>query len=94
MVVGGIAVKAATRAAGLFETAGATGRITGFTRHGINRAIQRGVNPTDMLNAVKNGEAITVIDDLGRVSYRYVGQRATVILNQAGKVISTWMQGW
>ncbi len=66
-------------------------KITGFTRHGLNRAIQRGVKPQSILDAVKNplkiGEQIT--DDLGRVSQRFIGRTSEVVINpQTGKVLS------
>jgi uncharacterized protein RhaS with RHS repeats len=81
-------------AALLGETAGATGEITGATKHGLYRIMQRGVKPTEILDAVKNGEGIRAVDKLGRTSYRYVGEKATVILNEAGKIISAWRGGW
>jgi hypothetical protein len=93
-IVGGIALKAVARAASAVETAGATGQLTGFTRHGLNRVIERGVKPADILNAVKNGEGIPKVDALGRTAYKYVGENATVILNNAGKVISAYNRGW
>jgi hypothetical protein len=93
-VVGGIAVKAAGELAVGGEVAGATGEITGATRHGLNQVINRGVKPGEILNAVKNGEGIRAVDALGRASYRWVGEKATVILNEAGKIVSAWRGGW
>lgn len=90
-MTGGIVV---SEAAAVFESAGAAGELTGFTRHGLNRVIQRGVKPGDIFNALRNGESITEFDKLGRISFRFVGEKATVILNRAGKIITAWLQGW
>jgi RHS repeat-associated protein len=66
------------------------GKITGYTRHGLNQAISRdgvGVSPRAILDAVKN-PLRSIPQSNGAM--KYVGEKATVILNQAGKVISTW----
>ena len=85
---GGAAVAAdATVAA---EGPGALGTIAGFTRHGINQVVTRGVRPADILQAVRNSDAVRLVDEAGRVSFRYVGDKATVVLNTAGKVITAW----
>jgi len=65
--------------------------ITGFAKHGLNRAIERGVKPNAILDAVKNplktGNVVT--DQLGRQSQRLIGRSAEVVLNpQTGKIIS------
>jgi len=78
----------------LFEASGATGQITGVTKHGLDRIIGRGIKPSQILDAVRGGEAITIIDNLGRVSFRFVGPAATVVLNEAGKIITAWAKGW
>jgi hypothetical protein len=31
-----------------------------------------------------------VVDDQGRVSYRYTGENATVVLNEQGQVVTGW----
>jgi hypothetical protein len=80
----------ATEVTGAAETAGATGRITGFTRHGIDRVIERGVKPGNILQAVKNADPVRLVDKAGRVSYRYSGENATVVLNDAGKIVTAW----
>jgi hypothetical protein len=66
------------------------GKITGFTKHGINQAISRdgfGVATRAIRDAVANPIKV-VLQSGGRV--KYIGKEATVILNQAGKVITTW----
>ncbi len=64
--------------------------IKGFTKHGINSAISHdgvGVSSKAMLDAVKNPMKVVNQAD-GAV--KYVGKNATVILNKAGEVITTW----
>ncbi|MFY9553322.1 MAG: RHS repeat-associated core domain-containing protein [Blastocatellia bacterium] len=64
--------------------------ITGYTKHGINSAISHdgvGVSARAILDAVKNPIKLT-LQSGGRV--RIDGKDATVILNQVGKIITTW----
>lgn len=64
--------------------------ITGYTRHGLNQAISRdgvGVAPSAILDAVKNRSNIV---PQSNGTFRFVGQNAVVVLNRAGKVVSTW----
>jgi len=72
------------------EGGAVAGRITGFTKHGLNQAISRdgvGVSAKAILDAVKNPR---VVADQGKGVVKYVGEHATVILNDTGKVITTW----
>ena len=75
----------------------AGGVLKGFTKHGINQAISRdevGVATEAILNAVKNPEKV-VPQAQGKL--KYVGENATVILNNVGKVVTTWARnslGW
>ena len=60
----------------------------GFTKHGINQAITRGVAPSDILDAVNN-PVLKVIRPNGTIQYRGTG--ATVVLNPlTGMVITVW----
>jgi len=66
-------------------------KIKGFTIHAVDRAIQRGVKPNAILDAVKNplkkGEII--FDKLKRPSQRFIGRTAEVVINpKTGKIIS------
>lgn len=61
--------------------------ITGLTRHGLNQAINRGISPADMLDAVTNPIQILPQPN-GTV--RYVGRNATVVLNPGGRVVTAW----
>ena len=70
-------------------------KVTGFTAHGINRAIgdaagRAGVKPGALLDALKNPRSINSgIDQLGRPYQIFTGENARVIVNpQTGQVIS------
>ena len=70
---------------------GIGGVIKGFTKHGADQAINRGVKPASILDAVKKPlqKGGVKTDDLGRESQRYVGEAAEVVVNpKSGKVIS------
>jgi len=65
--------------------------ITGYTRHGLHRAIgggRPGVSPKAILDAVRN--PVKIINKVDRETIRYVGRDASVLLNQAGKIVTTW----
>ena len=67
-------------------------KITGFTKHGINRAISRdghGVADKALLDTVKNYKKIEP-QGLFRSKFKFVGKNAVVILNKTGKVITAW----
>ncbi|MFP1787779.1 RHS repeat-associated core domain-containing protein, partial [Lonsdalea quercina] len=67
------------------------GKITGYTKHGLNQAIGRnggkGVNAKDMLDAVKNPKKVV---ENANGTIKYQGKRATVVLNGEGKVVTTF----
>ena len=69
----------------------ADGKLTGYTRHGLNQAIGRdggvGVAPRAILDAVKS--PVEVIQQSGG-RMLYVGRDAKVVLNANGQVITTW----
>lgn len=73
------------------------GKITGFTKHGINSAISHdgvGVASAAIFDAVKN-PLKTLQQFGGRICY--TGKDASVTLNSAGEVITTWARshaGW
>jgi RHS repeat-associated protein len=70
------------------------GKITGYTRHGLNQAISRdggrGVSPKAVLDAVRNPSKV-VEQSEGKVAY--TGQSAKVVLNSEGKVVTTIAKG-
>jgi len=65
--------------------------ITGFTKHGINTAINRGVSPSAIQNALKNPLKVTPVkvDPLGRPSYNLIGSQATITVNPVTNKIVT-----
>jgi len=73
------------------------GRITGFTRHGLNQAISRdgrGVAGWAILEAVSNPTKIT---QQANGAILFVGANARVVLNAAGEivtVIATSAKAW
>ena len=66
--------------------------ITGYTTHGLNQAISRnggqGVSPSAILDAVRN--PAQVVQQTANQTIKFVGDDATVVLNQQGKVVTTW----
>ncbi|MFV0345581.1 MAG: RHS repeat-associated core domain-containing protein [Bacteroidales bacterium] len=66
-------------------------KVTGFTVHGVNRAISRGVSPANILDVVKNPLKVgdIKVDNMGRSSQRFIGMKAEVVINpETGRVIS------
>ena len=64
------------------------GKITGYTRHGLNQAISResvGVSSRAILEAVRNPQR--VVRRSGGIT-EYVGDTARVRLNEAGQVVT------
>ena len=79
------------------------GKITGYTKHGLNQALGRnggrGVSAKHMLDAVKNPKKVV---EGANGTIKYQGKKAAVVLNSEGKVITTfgksrgpqiWQQG-
>jgi hypothetical protein len=71
-------------------------KITGFTKHGIDRVVgddakRAGVKPEALLDALKNPKKITSgVDSQGRPYQVLTGQDARVVVNpQTGQVVST-----
>jgi RHS repeat-associated protein len=65
--------------------------ISGFTKHGINSVINKGISPSALLEAARNGVARSpVVDALGRESIRIVGEAAGFAINLLGKVVTVW----
>ena len=72
--------------------------MTGFTKHGLGQALGRdgghGVSRKAILDAVTHPSSVI---NQGAKGIKYIGKMATVILNDAGKVITTWAtshSGW
>ncbi|MGX5804292.1 RHS repeat-associated core domain-containing protein [Bradyrhizobium sp. Arg314] len=61
--------------------------ITGFTRHGINQAINRTVGPAAIMDAVANPISVT---PMANGTTRFTGAGAVVVLNPLGQVVTLW----
>jgi uncharacterized protein RhaS with RHS repeats len=79
---------------GPFEPGEAPDSISGFTRHGMNDAIDRegvGVSEEAMHDAVKNPTRAPELQAHSEgPTYKFTGKNAVVVLNNGGKVVSTW----
>lgn len=68
------------------------GKITGYTKHGTEQALGRdggiGVSNKAITDAVNNPVKPPISQAGGTT--RYIGKDATVVLNQDGKVVTTW----
>lgn len=75
---------------------GAPKSITGYTKHAEDQIAGRdggiGVSRRALEDAFANParDVIRVVDDQGRVSYRYEGRDATIVVNEQGRVITGW----
>lgn len=70
---------------------GARVAITGFTRHGLNQVISRngvGVSNKAIINTMNN--PTKVYSQISNQTTRYVGPQSTVVLNQNGRIVTTW----
>ena len=67
------------------ESQGIGGTLRGFTKHGINQVINRGVRPYEILDALRN--PVRVLPGRGDVT-RYIGKWAEVRLNSLGQVVT------
>jgi RHS repeat-associated protein len=67
------------------------GKITGYTRHGLNQSISRGgrgVHPSTILKTVRKSRP-TAQYKSGRIGFRYKSKYGIVILNWRGKVVTS-----
>ena len=61
--------------------------------HVIDRIVERDLDINDIADAINNPLKITPTktDDLGRKSYRAIGENATVVINpETGKISTAW----
>jgi len=66
------------------------GKITGFTKHGLERVLGRegkGVSNKAILDAVKNPIKV-IFQKNGNV--KYTGRNAEVVLNKKGEIVTAW----
>lgn len=68
--------------------------ISGFTRHGLNQTINRGIRPGAMVSTLRNPTSIrTFTSGPNAGTTRYIGPRSTVVVNSQGRIVSTWGRG-
>ena len=68
--------------------------ISGFTRHGLNQTINRGIRPGAMVSTLRNPTGIrTFTSGPNAGTTRYIGPRSTVVVNSQGRIVSTWGRG-
>jgi RHS repeat-associated protein len=61
--------------------------INGFTSHGLDQAITRGVSPAALLDAVRNPLAVL---QQGSGNFLHIGEETAVVLNNTGRVVTTY----
>ena len=69
----------------------ADGKITGYTKHGLESAMGHdghGIKPSAILDIVKHPTKVT--DQVERGTLKYVNEKGVVVLNKAGKVVTTY----
>ncbi|MCM1546383.1 MAG: RHS repeat-associated core domain-containing protein [Clostridiales bacterium] len=69
-------------------------KITGFTQHGLNQVIQRnghGVSNRAILDTVKAPQKI-VKQGFFKSTYKFVSEKAVVVLNKTGKLVTAWVK--
>lgn len=62
-----------------------------FTKHSINRVIEREISPKNILDSIKNPLEVGPIkfDQLGRASQKIIGQTTTFVINPENKSMIT-----
>ena len=68
------------------------GVLSGFTFHGIDQVINRGISPTTILNTIRYPQAISAGPGSFGSQIKYFGENATVIVNGMGKLITAWLK--
>lgn len=67
--------------------------IKGFTEHGIDQIISRGIKPEYIKDTItKTIKYVERIDDFGRTSYRYIGKKAVLNFNKAKEFVTGWLK--
>lgn len=63
--------------------------IKGFTKHGVNQAIERGFKTSDILKIVREGTQVQAMGRYGAQT-RYTLGGNTVVLNALGKIVTVY----
>lgn len=61
--------------------------LSSFSKHGLNQAITRGVNPSTISNTVKNP---VVVLQQSRGNFLFLTREAVVVMNNTGRIVSTY----
>ena len=61
--------------------------VDAITKHAVNQLITRGVSPSDILDALRNPLRVR---RRGNMTTQYIGEHATVVLNDFGGMVTTW----
>lgn len=65
--------------------------ISGFSKHGLNRIINRGIEPESIKSTIENPIKVTKrTDPEGRISFRYEGEKAVLNFNKNNEFITGW----
>lgn len=68
--------------------------ISGFTRHGLNQTINRGISPGAVVNTLRNPTSVqTFTSGANAGTTRYIGSQSTVVVNNQGRIVTTWGRG-
>jgi RHS repeat-associated protein len=75
------------------EEGAAAAKVVSVSEEFVSRAIERGVKPAAIMDALRNplkvGEIVT--DALGRPSQQFIGRQATVVRNpETGNLVNLW----
>ncbi len=77
-------------------------KVTGLSDEALEQILNRtygssagrGVTTKAIIDALRNPKTVVrKVDELGRVSFQFRGKDATVVLNTAGEVVTTWAKG-
>lgn len=67
--------------------------IGGFTKEGMNQIINRGIKPEIIKDTLsKTLKLQQRVDEFGRTSFRYVGEKAALNFNKAKQLITGWLK--
>jgi len=64
----------------------------GFTKHAIERVIERGISPQSILDTLRSPLKVgPILTKAGRPEQKIVGKTAVIIINpETGQVITVW----
>jgi copper chaperone CopZ len=67
--------------------------IAGFTKEGIDQVVSRGLKPNVIKDTLVNTTRVQQrVDQFGRESFRYIGEKAVLNFNKAKQFITGWLR--